>query len=180
MKFGFIFLVFVLASCTVPSDKLGMKMPVADCIEHTFFKDPAADFAGHFIGESRNVFLEHRIGDPLFESGMEVIDSVPMCRNEHCYTEITYRFYNNKLSDMEVTFFFGKKGATDAELPTYLEVIRRQLSARYGGSQRDNGIYSWVVDRQDKFIEVFLSNESAGYERPVIRLLYYSSGISEA
>jgi hypothetical protein len=180
MKFGFVFLLILFFSCTVPSDKLGMKMPVSDCIEHTFFKDPSADFAAHSIGESRNVFLERRICDPLYESGMEVIDSVGMCRNENCYTEITYRFYNNHLTDMEVTFFFGKKGDSDADLPTYLEVIRRQLSARYGASARDNGIYSWLVDNEQKTMEVYLSNESAGYGRPVIRLLYYSAGISEA
>lgn len=173
MRFLILLSVFIF-SCksTGQRDELGVSLPLNSCLQQIFFSNPQADYISFTIGMSRVQFDEKHHYPTLFDSPVELIDSIDLCFNESSYCENAFRFSENKLSDIQSTFYLKNH---DELTELRLELVQ-QLEQKYGTTITDKGIFTWHTEDGNRIIYIYLSDESVRYQRPVLQLQFISEG----
>jgi hypothetical protein len=166
----FSFVLFFVVSCKQGvKDPLGMKLEPSKCVHELFFKEENKDFGRYRVGMTRAEFDDMGTTSVIFHTVDEVVDSVPLCKNEGIYAEVAYLFHETLLTGIEAGFFLE----SDEQVNEILLIIQKDLSKKFGESKFDKGIYSWESDRKNSLVQIYLEDRSVQYNRPVIKLLFY-------
>lgn len=168
-----ILLIFFFVSCkNEKKDVLGMALPIDECILKNFFDNAEKEFSNFNIGMTRAAFDENHVQSSIFTSADEVIDSLPLCKNDQAYCENAYRFINSELSDIQSTYYL--KNADDPTI--VINAIYSQLTEKFGNATTEKGVYTWMNENESRILYIYLSDETVRFNRPVVQLQYITEG----
>lgn len=166
-----LFVVFLSCSGTGKKDPLGLRMELLPCVEELFFFEGSGDFGEVSLGNPHHEVVESRMGISLFASDTEHIDSIPLCHNGKAYVELSCRFLQGKLTEMDAAFYLNTMEEADALMP----YLKNALTLKYGPAMEDRGYTGWTQDTASGQKLIFLSDMSVGYNKPAL-MLTFSSG----
>ncbi len=162
-------------SCgTKNDDPLNLAKDLERCIRSRFFSEKEHDFGPYQMGMSRAAFEDASIGVNLLRAEAEIVDSISLCGNDRVYCEAAYRFFDSRLEDIQVSFFFSDPG--DQKIPQVDKLLEQELSERYGVFESEQGTRVWNVARQHRILQVFLFEGVAADGRPTLKVLYTYEG----
>lgn len=153
-------------------DVLGMQLDPEECVVKKYFDNPEEDFGDLHIGMTRAEFDTDNSDLHLFVSNDEVIDSVPLCKNNGAWFENAYHFGNGKLSDIQSTVFLPE----DYDAVLVINAIYVQLNERLGSAGSEKGIYTWKQEKEAYVTYIYLSDVSTRFGRSAVQLQYITEG----
>lgn len=167
-------LVFILftVGCGYHKDPIEEQSLSADNCVHEKFFSADGSILGYRPGMTLAELEEKRQGFNLFESGNEVVDSVPFCGDDSSFAEVSFLLSNGRVADIQVLFILGSYELIDQVEP----VIREKLTEKYGVPTSEQDIFSWEEYSGNKVVQIEFSDASVYYGKPVLKLIFFTAG----
>lgn len=172
MRIIFLFFLFSLVACGYEKDPIGdLRLSAVDCIHQKFFGDEGA-----ILGYSNSMSLaqleEKRKGFNLFESGNEIVDSIPFCGDSSSYAEVTLLLSEGCVADIQVLFFLS----SDLLLQQVRTSVLSELTSKYGEASQEQDIFSWQEYQSNRLVQVEFSDVTHYYKRASLKLIFFTAG----
>jgi hypothetical protein len=165
MKKFHLLLSILLTACMTAPDRDGRT--TTQCVDELFFGSHKGDIAEISLGDPQGVVMEQRIGRPLYEDNLEVIDSVVLCSEKKGYAEWSIRFVNGRVGEMELNLFLSH----EEDIVPVMDHLKMEMDRRHDSGMKQQGIWFWQRKR-DRFLDqIYLLDASDRYKKPVVQML---------